>query len=265
MREAADTLCFFRKRIISEGLRDGMLRNIPKRVRQHVNPLARQHQKPVQLDPNWVASHFAQPHQRCWVDLGCAGGKFALDLALADPTINVLGLEIRQPLVERANARRDELKLTNLHYIHSNANVDLCKVMTSLLPFGGVHVASVFFPDPWWKKKHQKRRVVTGELVDTLGSLMATDGVVLLQSDVLELTEDMRQKFSESEHFSDLHEGSDDNWMENSKLLIPTEREISVERRGLPVYRSTMLRPTHVLGSSTRYALMCSEHAEHSN
>jgi tRNA (guanine-N7-)-methyltransferase len=206
-----------------------------------------------------VEARYAQPHQRYWVDLGCAGGTFALDLAQKDPTLNVLGLEIRGSLVERANWRRDQLNLGNLHYIKSNANIDLRRVMSDLIPFGGVHVASIFFPDPWWKKKHQKRRVVTDELVDIFGELMAPDGMVLLQSDVLELTAQMREFFARSEHFSDLHCGDDENYMEHSPLLIATEREISVQRRGLSVYRSVMLRPKHIPGTALPCAVMSSK------
>ena len=68
-----------------------------RHIRPHVNPLQRRFQLPAALDLEDLA--FAQP-QAIHVDVGCGKGHFCADLAEARPDLNVLGIEIRDPLVE---------------------------------------------------------------------------------------------------------------------------------------------------------------------
>jgi len=120
-------------------------------------------------------------------------------------------------------------------------NVDLDAVVTNVVSGGGrVRTVSVQFPDPHFKNSQKKRRVVTEEFVEGLGRRMREGGVgderVWLQSDIKDVLDDMREVFRESRHFVDTEgEGEyvKDNWMG-----IKTEREISVENKGLPVWRA---------------------------
>jgi 2-polyprenyl-3-methyl-5-hydroxy-6-metoxy-1,4-benzoquinol methylase len=70
------------------------------RVRQHVNPLAKEHQI-AHPPPDWAAV-FKDPCLPLLVDVGCGYGRFALRYAFDTPCQNVLGMEIREPTVQRA-------------------------------------------------------------------------------------------------------------------------------------------------------------------
>lgn len=72
------------------------------RVRQHVNPLSKKYQTPVS-PPDWTQV-YAQATQPLHLDIGCARGEFLLRMATLQPDWNFLGLEIRESLVEQANA-----------------------------------------------------------------------------------------------------------------------------------------------------------------
>jgi len=87
-------------------------RGLGHRVRQHVNPLQAQYQQPTP-PPHWerVYRRLGQPFH---LDIGTGSGRFLLRLAQEQPDWNFLGVEIRQALVERANAWRDELGLDNV-------------------------------------------------------------------------------------------------------------------------------------------------------
>ncbi|MGI0492882.1 tRNA (guanosine(46)-N7)-methyltransferase TrmB [Alkalinema pantanalense CENA528] len=200
------------------------------RVREHVNPLALKYQQPTEI-PHWE-SVYADLSRPLHLDIGCAKGRFLQKMAQSDPTWNYLGLEIRSPLVEHANEWRDEQGLKNLHFLACNANKTLRPLLQSLPP-GQLQRVTIQFPDPWFKKKHHKRRVVQPPLVQDLAELMTPGTEVFIQSDVLEVAEEMRDRFGNHPAF----ELSSIDWLETNPMPIPTERELATLRDGDPVYR----------------------------
>lgn len=204
----------------------------PVRVRNHVNPLSNKYQTPT--NPLDWAKVYANPTQPLHLDIGCGKGRFLFKMAKLEPNWNFLGLEIREPLVEEANAWRDELGLRNLHYLFCNANNSL-QPLLSPLPSGTLQRVTVQFPDPWFKNRHAKRRVVQPELVTELATHLAVGGVVFLQSDIEVLAVEMCDRFSAHPAFQ--RQDSEDSLAENP-LPVPTEREKSTLLRGEPVYRA---------------------------
>ncbi len=206
------------------------------RVREHVNPLAKKYSVAI-APPVWteVYADWSKPLS---LDIGSARGRYILQMAQLKPDWNFLGLEIREPLVDRCNEVRDELGLKNLHYIFCNANVSLAGLLTK----GSLHEVTIQFPDPWFKRRQQKRRAVQPELVATLAELLVPNADVFLQSDVLEVAEDMRQHFDANDNFINLAGAG--NFADDSIFPehIPTERESSVISQGLPVYRAYFKR-----------------------
>lgn len=128
-----------------------------------------------------------------------SGGGLVRSLAAAEPSWNFLGLDIRRLSIELclarssvsedASASSSALETTegcngtgvvvcsqrqrkNLHYAFANANVHLAKIM-EFYP-GPVRIVSALFPDPHtFKSKHQKRRMVTPGLIDTIAYALA--------------------------------------------------------------------------------------------
>jgi tRNA (guanine-N7-)-methyltransferase len=207
----------------------------PVRVRQHVNPLSRKYQQPVHL-PDW-SDIYQNPQQPLHLDIGCARGRFLCELAPKQPDWNFLGLEIRQPLVDEANQWRDRAHLSNLHYVYCNINF-MSEALFGSLPQGCLKRVSIQFPDPWFKKRHHKRRVVQPELVADLARFLAPDGEIFLQSDVEEVAIEMRDRFSEHPAFA----ATRDNWLPDNPLPVATEREIATYNKGEPVYRCLFSR-----------------------
>jgi tRNA (guanine-N7-)-methyltransferase len=205
------------------------------RVRQHVNPLARKFQTPT-TPPEWEKI-YAQLNQPLHLDIGCARGRFILQMAQSESNWNFLGLEIREPLVVEANRLRSELGLTNLHYLYGNANNSLQPILSSLPP-GTLQRVTIQFPDPWFKTRHAKRRVVQPELIADLGKYLTIGGVVFLQSDIEYVAKEMCDRFSENPAFQKQGE----HWLTENPLPIPTEREIATQNKGEPVYRAIFMK-----------------------
>ncbi len=207
------------------------------RVREHVNPLSRKYQIPA-VPPAWreIYENLDQPLH---LDIGCGRGRFVLQMAQQQPNWNFLGLEIREPLVEQAQSWRDELGLSNLHYLFCNANNSARPLLESL-PSGVLQTVSIQFPDPWFKRKQQKRRVVQPELVEELAQFLVPGGTLFIQSDVVEVATDMRDRFDAHPAF----QRQEPDWLPANPMPVATERETSTLERGEAVYRAVFTRQT---------------------
>jgi len=162
-----------------------------------------------------------------------------LGMAQLRPEWNFLGIEIRESLVSQANAVRAELGLTNLHFLFCNANTSLQSLLESLPP-DTLHCATIQFPDPWFKKRHQKRRVVQPQVVEMLAHYLIPGGAVMLQSDVEEVEVDMCDRFQAHPSFT----RTDSNWLATNPFPVPTEREQFTLDKGQPVYRAVFEKMT---------------------
>ena len=205
------------------------------KVRQHVNPLSIIYQQPL-IPPDWsvVYPDLSAPIH---LDIGSAGGRFLLESAQLDREWNYLGIEIREALVIQANRIRDEAGVSNLHYVFGNINISLATLLASLPP-GKLQRISIQYPDPCFKNRHAKRRVVQPELVNDIARYLPSGGKVFLQSDLEWVAQEMCDRFSENPAFH----RTQTNWLEPNPLAIPTEREIATLNRGLPVHRAIWLR-----------------------
>ncbi len=202
------------------------------RVRQHVNPLSHKYRNPI-TPPNWDQI-YANPHQPLHLDIGCARGKFLLNMAQLHPEINFLGVEIREPLVIEANQLRDNLQLKNLHFLFGNININPEILCQSFSP-NTLEIVSIQFPDPWFKTRHQKRRMVQPELVAAIAKFLQEEGIVFLQSDIEEVAQEMKEHFLEKSAFQLQHSSQ---WLSENPFEIATEREIATFNKNEPVYRS---------------------------
>ncbi|XVF06746.1 hypothetical protein REPUB_Repub06bG0077000 [Reevesia pubescens] len=211
------------------------------RIRQHVNPLSSSFYVPAPV-PDW-SEVFKDPTLPLMVDIGSGSGRFLIWLAKQNPdSQNYLGLEIREKLVKRAKFWVKELALCNIHFIFANATISF-KQLVSTYP-GPLVLVSILCPDPHFKKRHHKRRVVQKPLVDSILTSLMPGGKVFIQSDVLEVAVDMRKQFDlEScalEHIDTVDPSllcDDEGWLLNNPMGIRTEREIHAEFEGAKVYR----------------------------
>jgi tRNA (guanine-N7-)-methyltransferase len=202
------------------------------RVHQHVNPLSPYYV----FEPNPIALEavFTNPNLPIHLDIGCARGRFILKMAQTEKAQNFLGVEIREPLVIEGNRLAKEQHLDNLHYEFCNAMVALDKLLEKI-PAGLLQIVTIQFPDPWFKKKHAKRRMVNAELVETVVEKLAENGKIFVQTDIEFLSEEMFELFRASKNLREIP-------TEKNPFPVKTERETAVEEKDLPVYRTIFLK-----------------------
>ena len=125
------------------------------RTRQHVNPLS-------------MAFETYRGPKRIWtspleVEIGCADAQFLFERAAREPERHYVGLEIRENLVADVNKKAEQLGAP-VSGIFCNANHHL----SSIFEEASVDRVYLNFPDPWFKKKHHKRRMINGELLENV-------------------------------------------------------------------------------------------------
>ena len=207
------------------------------RVHQHVNPLAKFYRE-LPVKPLQIEELFANPDLPLFLDIGAGRGRFLLEMAETKTERNYLGLEIREPLVKEANRIARERNLNNLHYEFCNATLSL-DVLLKEIPEDTLEFITIQFPDPWFKKKHAKRRMVKDKLVETAAKHLKPKGKILIQTDVEFLSEEMFDLFRNMNELKEIQ-------ITKNPLSVKTEREISVENRNLPIYRTMFVKSENI-------------------
>ena len=167
-------------------------------MRQHVNPLSRNFNE-IERIPS-LSEMFSNPKLNLHLDIGCAGGEFLFDLALVNTSWNYLGIEIREKLVKTARFKAREREIKNLYFIFGNANNILNDVQSKFI-IKNVKSISFNFPDPWFKKRHYKRRIIQPEFINILSNSLQKGSLIFIKTDVKDLFDYMDCTISSNLNF----------------------------------------------------------------
>lgn len=121
------------------------------------------------------------------LEIGFGMGEGLAEIAAAHPENDYLGVEVHTPGVGALLKQIGERGLTNVRIIQHDA-VD---VLTHMLEPGSLAGVHIFFPDPWHKKRHHKRRLIQPPLVRLLASRLAPGGYIHLATDWQDYAEQM--------------------------------------------------------------------------
>ena len=208
-------------------------------MRQHVNPLSRNFNE-IEKVPSLIEM-FGEPKYNLHLDIGCASGEFLFDLALNNTSWNYLGIEIREKLVKNAKLKVREQEIKNLYFVFGNANNILNDVRSKFI-IKNVKSISFNFPDPWFKKRHYKRRVIQPEFINNLSNLMQKGALLFVKTDVKDLFEYMNCTISSNFRFKKLdikYYNYSENFNPNKVL---TNREKYVLFNELDIFESIYMK-----------------------
>jgi tRNA (guanine-N7-)-methyltransferase len=116
------------------------------------------------------------------VEIGSGKGLFLRSAAQANPAHDFLGIEIAHKFARFAAARLARQAIPNACV----ADADALRVVRELLPAEAAVAVHVYFPDPWWKKRHRKRRVMNEAFLPDIERLIAHGGTLHFWTDVEE-------------------------------------------------------------------------------
>ena len=114
------------------------------------------------------------------LEVGCGHGEAALAYAARHPDVDVVGADVHTPGIAHLLERADEEGVDNLYAERADA-LDLLDGPFAGVPLVGVHL---FFPDPWPKSRHHKRRFIRPDILALLAQRMAARGALLVATDV---------------------------------------------------------------------------------
>ncbi|MBK9246597.1 MAG: tRNA (guanosine(46)-N7)-methyltransferase TrmB [Ignavibacteria bacterium] len=171
--------------------------------------------------------YFTNGKAPCVLDIGCGRGGFLLEYALNHPAVNIFGVEVRKQAVEWIHSI---IKGENL----LNAAVEWYNT-TNGLPFissESLDAVYYFFPDPWHKKKHHKRRAFNDYLVNEIHRVLKPEGKLYLMTDVIEV--DMYQR-----SILDTHKGFEFKYAQDEDWNLPrTDHENFSIKKNIPYIRA---------------------------
>lgn len=113
------------------------------------------------------------------LEIGFGNGEALAKLASNHPNLNFLGIEVHRPGIGHLLHLLHQQELKNARIICADA-VD---ILATQIPNESLHTVNVFFPDPWHKKRHHKRRLIQTEFVTLLEKTLMNNGIFHLATD----------------------------------------------------------------------------------
>jgi tRNA (guanine-N7-)-methyltransferase len=196
------------------------------RLRHHINPLSSKYAA-------FRVEALDLPADRpLEIEVGCADAMFLFERAKTDPDRFYLGLEIRPALVDEVNRRALEQGVP-VKAVFCNANLHLSTLLAGRL------ADRVFlnFPDPWFKRRHHKRRMIDRVLIDQMAGAVAPGGDLFVQTDVWDLALDALSLLeTETRDFRNLA-GEWSFWKEDNPYGARSWREVGCIERERKIWR----------------------------
>ena len=136
-------------------------------------------------------------------EIGFGMGRATAHIAYENPDINYLGLEIHKPGIGRLLWEIEQRPLSNVRIIEHDA-IDVFQNMIPANSLVGVHI---FFPDPWPKKRHHKRRLIQRPFTDCIASKLSSQGYIYMVSDWLDYAEWALSALTSTEGMVNVYDG----------------------------------------------------------
>lgn len=165
------------------------------------------------------------------IEIGSGRGRFLTDEAAARPGTSFLGAEIEVEYARIAQARADRMDLTNVRF----ARLDGKAFVLARVPAGSLAALHVFFPDPWPKKRHAKRRLFTPDFVRAAAVALVPGGLLRVATDNLPYFDALREVLDAEPELEKVP-GSEAGWSSG------TDYERKYEKDGRPMARGIWRR-----------------------
>lgn len=196
-------------------------------TRSSSNPYANAPRLPDLIDD--LGALVGSPGNPVELEIGPGRGGFALERLMACPDARLIGLEIKRKWATLVDER---LKARGLG-ARGRVFCEDARHALARIPTGSVSIVYFHFPDPWWKKRHHKRLVLTPPLVAELARVIVVGGELFVQTDVEERVRAYEATIDANPHFRRLGAGS----MLDNPYQAMSPRERRAVRDGLPIFR----------------------------
>ncbi len=217
----------FHRTIKSFVLRSGRI----TKLQQHaLDNYAQLYCIPYYADKNLDFSSLFGNNNPTVVEIGFGDGEATYQMAERNPGTNCLALEVYPPGVGALLDVVHEKKLANVRIIHHDA----AEVVENMIADGKVSGFHIFFPDPWQKKRHNKRRLINNAFVSILADKLKEGGYIYCATDWEDYALQMQEVLRGETRLSSPFEG----FVEKPNAIVPWRPETKFERKGIAVGRT---------------------------
>ncbi|NMH59961.1 tRNA (guanosine(46)-N7)-methyltransferase TrmB [Alteromonas ponticola] len=164
------------------------------------------------------------------LEIGFGMGKSLVQMAAESPETNFIGIEVHRPGVGSCLNDAAELGLTNLRVMEHDA----VEVFKQMLPDASLQRVQLYFPDPWHKKRHHKRRIVQPEFVAMIKQKLAIGGVFHMATDWQNYAEHMLSVMQQAAGFTNT--SASDDYVERPEYRPITKFEVRGQKLGHGVW-----------------------------
>jgi tRNA (guanine-N7-)-methyltransferase len=186
----------FPQRIRSFVRRDGRMTEAQRRVLDELWPMFGLELADGMLD---YSKTFARD-AAVILEIGFGSGHSLLEIARAHPDKNFIGIETYQPGIGALLLKIEEYALTNIRIYYADA----VEVLERCIPAASLDGVQIFFPDPWPKRRHHKRRLIQPEFVNVIAEKLRPKGIFHLATDWEHYARHMLKVMSAAENFVNL-------------------------------------------------------------
>ncbi len=153
---------------------------------------------------NCVLKTLSERNERDFViEIGFGMGDATYRIAMENPDKDYLGIEVYRPGIGRLLSLIEQEKISNLKVME----YDAVEVLKNMVPEESVSGFHIFFPDPWPKKKHHKRRIIQSDFVSLLSSRLVPGGYIYAVTDWENYAEHMKTVFDGQSLLKNRYEG----------------------------------------------------------
>ena len=180
-------------------LRSGRMTDAQRRSIEMYGPCYLVEYRQAELD---VAALFAEPNPLI-LEIGFGMGQATWRIARDRPRFNYLGIEVHTPGVGRLIMDAKAANLTNIKIIQHDA----IEVLRSMIPIGCLAGIHVFYPDPWPKKRHHKRRFMQDAVIELMAHRLAHGAYLYFVTDIEEYAYFSKEALDRCELLHNNYEG----------------------------------------------------------
>ena len=145
-----------------------------------------------------VPSEIFLDSKKVVMEIGTGMGEATAEIARNFPETGFFALEVHRPGIGSLLARINEFELTNLRLINEDARI----VLSENMPDQCLDAVHLYFPDPWHKKKHWKRRIVQADFVDLVYRKLKPGGYIHIATDWVAYADWSQEKFGSDSRFT---------------------------------------------------------------
>lgn len=158
-------------------------------------------------------------NNHCILDIGFGDGKLLINIAKKYPNFNFIGIEVYDSGIGNALKQISDNEINNIKIL----KIDAVLFLKNFIKTSSLYGVSLFFPDPWPKKKHYKRRIINEDFLNLISDRVQKGGFVKIATDWSSYNESITELFENNKKFTKI-----------SDIAIYNERILTkFERRGI--------------------------------